>query len=209
MLFFRRPLTEPWLEWTLIVVFEAIYAVIATILILLSFITFRAIRHLGVGRQFWIPVIASSIFFLLGSLVTIFYELGFSIIVQTVEIVQILRIAALCVWVVGVYSYSKRVKVNLTEEFSLPPQSVEEQLETEVPLDKPRQIDPSTQQKGVREDTLPGRKKITAAPACKHQLGYLRTLPRNASVPDECLRCARIIACKHSLATTLESHVRG
>jgi Ca2+/Na+ antiporter len=197
------------LEWTLIVVFEAIYAVIATILILLSFMTLRAISHLGIGKQFWIPVIASSIFFLIGSLVTIFYELGFSIIVQTVEIVQIFRIAALCVWVVGIYSYSRRVKASLVEEFSIPPQSVEEQLEAEIPLEKTQHIDPSSQQKRVREDTLPERKKIAAAPACKHHFGYLQTLPRNASVPDDCLRCTRIIACKHSLATTLESHVRG
>ncbi|UCH32306.1 MAG: hypothetical protein JSV05_02705 [Candidatus Bathyarchaeota archaeon] len=193
----------------MIVVFETIYAGIATLLILLSFMTLRAISHLGIGRQFWIPVIASSAFFLLGSLVMIFYELGFSIIVQTVEIVQVLRIAALCVWVVGIYSYSRRVKASLSEEFALPPQSVEERLETEVSLEKPRHIDPSNQQERVQESPLPETKKITVAPVCKHKLGYLRTLPRKAAIPSECLRCNRIIECKHSLATTLESHVKG
>lgn len=30
---------------------------------------------------------------------------------------------------------------------------------------------------------------------CGHQLGYLRTLPEDASIPDECLVCPKIMKC--------------
>lgn len=30
---------------------------------------------------------------------------------------------------------------------------------------------------------------------CLHDFGYLGTLPRNTSIPDECLGCAKIIDC--------------
>lgn len=30
---------------------------------------------------------------------------------------------------------------------------------------------------------------------CLHDFGYLSTLPKNASIPDECLGCAKIIDC--------------
>jgi len=30
---------------------------------------------------------------------------------------------------------------------------------------------------------------------CTHQFGYLRTLPKNASLPDECIRCSRALEC--------------
>jgi hypothetical protein len=30
---------------------------------------------------------------------------------------------------------------------------------------------------------------------CFHSFGYLRTLPRNASLPDECLGCPKIMEC--------------
>jgi hypothetical protein len=40
--------------------------------------------------------------------------------------------------------------------------------------------------------------RIEAASGCSHQLGYLRTLPIHASLPEECLSCDKIIACKHS-----------
>ena len=30
---------------------------------------------------------------------------------------------------------------------------------------------------------------------CPHQFGYLKTLPEDSSIPDECLTCSRIIQC--------------
>jgi len=31
--------------------------------------------------------------------------------------------------------------------------------------------------------------------ACSHYFGYLRTLPKNSALPDECLGCPKIINC--------------
>lgn len=30
---------------------------------------------------------------------------------------------------------------------------------------------------------------------CRHHLGYLRTLPEDVSIPDECLVCSKIMRC--------------
>jgi hypothetical protein len=38
----------------------------------------------------------------------------------------------------------------------------------------------------------------TEAIPCKHELGYLQTLAKDAPLPDECFSCDRIIDCKHS-----------
>lgn len=34
---------------------------------------------------------------------------------------------------------------------------------------------------------------------CKHQFGCLRSLPKRAHIPEECLGCHRIIECKYSI----------
>ena len=110
--------------------------------------------------------------------------------------------------VYGVYSYSKRIKASLNEEFSPLQLKIEGRLETEVPLEEtPQRATSFNPQKSVRENTLPVSNKTDAAPECKHYFGYLRTLPKNISVPNECLSCDRIIKCKHSLATALENRV--
>jgi hypothetical protein len=189
-------------------VFEVIYAAIATILILVSYLTLRTIRHLDMSKPFWLPVFAASLFFLIGSLTTISYELGFSMIMHTVEIVQIFQIAAISLLTYGIYRYSKRIKTNLTEDFIPLQPKIEERLETEVaPKDTPQTDTAFTHQQSIQENITPESKKINVAPECKHQFGYLRTLPKKASVPNECLCCDRIIKCKHSLATALESQV--
>ena len=121
---------------------------------------------------------------------------------------QIFRIAALCVLIVGVYSYSRKVKASLTEEFSVPKQIFKETLEADAPLEQAPQYF-SRQQSNFRENTKLENKKTEATQECKHKYGYLRTLPRNASIPDECLGCNKIIKCKHNLATTLESNVKS
>lgn len=176
---------------------------IAAILSILSFRTLRAISHLGVGKSFWIPVFVSSIFFLIGSVVTIFYELDFSLTTQIVDITQISRILALSILVCGIYSYSRRVKASLAEEFTIPDQIVEERLKVEVPVENSLEIEASTQEKRVQESRIQEISKIETAPECRHHSGYLRTLPRNASIPNECLGCDKIIKCKHSLVNTI------
>lgn len=178
-----------------------VFASIAVILSMLSLKTIRAISHLGVGKPFWIPVFVSSLLFSTGSIVAIFQELNFLPTTNTGEVVQISRLLALCILVYGIYSYSRKVNESLTEEFSFPETISEESLEVEGRVEEVSEMEAPIQKRRAKE-----RAKKETAPECKHQFGYLRTLPRNASIPDECLGCERIVECKHSLANELESH---
>ncbi len=186
---------------------EVLFASIAAILSILSLKTLRAIRHLGVGKSFWIPVFVSSIIFLAGSVMTILYELGFSLITQTVEVIQVSRILALCILVCGIYSYSRKVKGSLREEFSIPEQLLKERLSVESPNEGDTGSEAPSRQKKVHEEGFERSPRKETTPECRHRFGYLQTLPRNAPIPDECLSCDRIIECKHSLARTLEKNV--
>jgi hypothetical protein len=182
----------------LILVFEVVFALIAAILSILSLKTWKAIRHLGVGKSFWIPVFMSSVFFIVGSIVTIFHEVNFSLTNNTDEIAHVSRLLALSILVCGIYSYSRKVKQNLTKEYSI--SGKEESLEIEAPIEESLETEAPLQEKKVQES-----RKAETAPECKHRFGYLQTLPRNAPIPNECLNCDRIIECKHSLVNKLES----
>ena len=183
--------------------FEVVFASIAAILSILSFITLRAIRHLGVGKSFWIPVFVSSIIFLIGSVITILYEIGFSLTTQTLEVVQVSRILALCILGCGVYSYSRKVKGSLKEEFSIPEQVFKEQLNLESSDESNVESEAPLGEGSVHERRIEESLKKETTPECKHRLGYLQTIPKDASIPDECLGCDRVIECKHSLMKTL------
>jgi hypothetical protein len=192
----------------LVLELEVVFASIALILSVLSFRTLRAIRHLGVGRSFWMPVFASSVIFLTGSAITILHALGFTLTAQTLEVVQVSRVLALTMLVGGVYSYSRKVRGSLREEFTIPEQVFTERLSI-----GPQEADnlgskaPVGEQKGPakRTEKTPAKEIILE---CKHQLGYLQTLPKNASIPDECFGCGRIIECKHSLTKPVEDRVQ-
>lgn len=179
------------MNW-LILISDVIFALVATLLGILGLSTLKAIKHLGTGKSFWIPVFLSSAFFLIGSIVTIFHEVNFSLTTKTDEVVQISQLLALCILLGGIYSYSRKISKNLAEKFAIPEKVAKESLEMEAPVARAH----SPIQKNPKTET---------APECKHQFGYLRTLPRNASIPDECLSCDRIVECKHSLVNTLES----
>jgi len=160
----------------------------------------RNIKHLGVGKSFWAPVLVSGALFLFGSVVTILYEENFSFIPYTDEVVQVNRALALCILVVGVYSYSRKISKNLAEKFTLPQRVVKSGgEEKEVPSVAP-ETPPIQERLAVIEENL----KREAVRECGHQFGYLQTLPGDASIPDECLSCNRIIECKHSLTKTGE-----
>jgi hypothetical protein len=45
--------------------------------------------------------------------------------------------------------------------------------------------------KKTQKNTLPEKPKHV----CAHSFGFLRALPKNASIPAECLGCARIVEC--------------
>ncbi len=185
-----------------------VFASIAALLSILSFKTLRAIRHLGVGKSFWIPVFVSSITFIVGSAVTILYEVGFSFTTQTVTVVQVSRILALCILVVGIYSYSRKVKGSLKEEFTIPEQLFKERSNSEFLNQANLELEARIAEEKVHEARTGRFSQKETTPECKHRLGFLRTLPKNASIPDECLGCDRIIECKHSLAKTLEDQPR-
>jgi hypothetical protein len=152
------------------------------------------------------PVAISGFLFFFGSIVAILFELNFSLTEYTDEVVQVSRLLALCILVGGVYSYSRRVTKNLGEKFIMPNSTVKannademEARNTQAPEPAPMSI----QDRLVRAST---RKE--PEPKCRNQLGYLRTLPKDASIPDECLSCDRIIECKHSLPKTVQSEAK-
>jgi hypothetical protein len=184
---------------------EIVFAVTAAVLSALSLLTHRSIRHLHVGRAFWIPVFISSTLFLIGSVVAILFELGLSIpliYLTTDEFVQLTRIFAICTLVGGIYSYSRQVRSILPKEEPklLPDVKVKLTLASE-------QEDENVQKKGeFRESPYQTTAVVedeqaaiaTESVHCEHELGYLQTLPRDAPLPDECFSCDRIIECKHS-----------
>lgn len=185
-------------------------AAIAVALILLSLKTLQAIRHLGIGKSFWMPVAVSGFLFFFGSVVAILFELNYSLTMYTDEVVQVSRLLALCILVGGVASYSRKVTKNLGEKFTLPARAVNINAEADgeaavpaTPLAPPATIAPPAP--SIHERIIQESLKAEAVQECKYRFGYLRTLPKDASIPDECLSCDKIIECKHSQAKTLEN----
>jgi hypothetical protein len=183
---------------------EVVFAVTAAVLSVLSLLTHRSIRHLRVGRSFWIPVFVSSTLFLIGSVVAVLFELGLSIpmiYLTTDEFVQLTRIFAICTLVGGIYSYSRQVRSILPkEEPKLLPEvkvklTLASEQEDENVQKKAEFRETPYQTTAVVEDELA---VPTESVHCEHELGYLQTLPRDAPLPDECFSCDRIIDCKHS-----------
>ncbi len=107
----------------LILISDVVFALVASILCRLGLSTIKAIKHLGIGKSFWIPVFLSGILFLLGSTLRIFnqvavelYSLTFfsvelgSLTIKTEEIVHLSWLFALCILMFSIYNYSKKVK---------------------------------------------------------------------------------------------------
>lgn len=170
---------------------EVPIAGIALVLSLLSWKTLRKIKHLGVGKSFWIPVLLSGIFFFIGSTAAILNDLDVSF-GYIVEFIAFSRLLALCILLGGVSTYSRQISRNLVEKFILPtrPAPAETREETEPP----KSIVDRLEEKNSKEES-----------GCTHELGYLKTLPRKTPVPDECLSCSKIIECKHSYLRRTEA----
>ncbi len=49
--------------------------------------------------------------------------------------------------------------------------------------------------KETSQDTPKGTKNDDDAGNCAHYVGYLKTRPKDAPIPDECLTCNRILKC--------------
>ncbi len=176
----------------MVLILEVPIASIAIILSAVSLRTLRSIKHLSVGKSFWIPLLLSGILFLVGSIVAILSELGLPFTGYTVEVVSVARLLALCFLVSGVYMYSRKINKNLVEKFLLPARAVEVNNNEETK--SPESIMERLNEKPVEKEV-----------DCKHQLGYLRTLPRRAHIPEECLGCHRIIECKYSILKKAKS----
>ena len=189
----------------LILSLEVIFASIAALLGVLSITTHRSIRHLGVGKSFWIPVFVSSVFFLIGSVFAVLYEMGFSLAslmpvpFDAVQVSQVSRILAICILFIGVYSYSRTVRTILPKE-----SPAKEKLKIQVVSVEDKKMEAPVERKRTLEERIQESPKTKTAPRCQHQLGYLRTLPKDTPIPDECLSCDRVIECKHSIVKTLE-----
>ncbi|NIO36296.1 hypothetical protein GTO27_01175 [Candidatus Bathyarchaeota archaeon] len=68
------------------------------------------------------------------------------------------------------------------------------------PADMKTKKDTSLQEGLVKKKKEPSKDTKTSKPkkpssACLHEFGYLGTLPKNASIPDECLGCPEIVKC--------------
>ena len=211
----------------MVLILEIAVASIAVALILLSLKTLQAIRHLGIGKSFWTPIAISGFLFFFGSVVAILFELNFTLMPYTDEVVQISRLLALCILVGGVYSYSRRVTKNLGEKFRAPvravkadaeaneDEEVEEPISTERVSPEPAYQEPAYPDvpagpveppaESIPERVIQQSLETETTQECKYRFGYLRTLPKDASIPDECYSCDKIIDCKHSQAKTLES----
>ena len=175
------------MNW-LITVSNIAFASIAALLCVLSWKTLKNIRYLNVGKSFWIPAFVSGLLFAVGSIVSIINELVLSLTVAA-EIVQITELIAFCSLSVGIYSYSRMIRKNLPGKFIIP-EDRSTQNDIDAYIATARSSDKTaTALNNVTAETVPG---------CNHALGYLSTFPDNTSLPEECLRCDKIMDCKHS-----------
>jgi hypothetical protein len=155
------------------------------------------------------------------------FELNLSLMPYTDEVVQVSRLLALGILAVGVYSYSRRVTRNLGEKFPAPIRAVKADAQADEDEESEALVSPKhvSSEPAYPEPVYPD---VPAGPVeppaesiperiiqqsfeaeshheCKYKFGYLRTLPRDASIPDECYSCDKIIDCKHSKGKTMES----
>jgi DNA-directed RNA polymerase subunit RPC12/RpoP len=47
----------------------------------------------------------------------------------------------------------------------------------------------------IRVEKCEGGKRVVASVDCPYSFGYLKTLHEDASIPDECLTCPKILQC--------------
>jgi len=176
------------MDW-LIIIINITFTSIAILLCVLGWITLKTIRHLNVGKTFWIPVFLSGVLFSIGSITAIFNEVGLSL-TSTNEIGLIAQLIALCFLSGGIYGYSKRIRKDLAEKIIIPETISTKNGKMEDYVAPTHSVDKRT--------TNSNNLKVETASRCNHQLGYLNTFPTKASLPEECLSCDKIIECKHS-----------
>ncbi len=104
------------MNW-LILFSDILFGLVATVLGILGLGTFKAIKHSGIGKSFWVPISVSGVLFVFGSAVRIFHEfaveLGWSLTIYTEEIIRVSWLLALCILMGCIYNYSRKVKTAI------------------------------------------------------------------------------------------------
>lgn len=117
------------MNW-LILVLDILFALVAAILGILGLGTFKSIKHLGIGKSFWVPLFLSGILFVLGSAVRVFHafavEYGWLATTYTEEVTQVSWLLAIGILSGSIYSYSRKVKIAV--KFTTPEAQRENEL---------------------------------------------------------------------------------
>ena len=127
------------MNW-LIFISDILFAVVAAILGILGLSTLKAIKHLGIGKSFWIPVSVSGALFLIGAIFRVLQgvvvELGLPLTINAEGFVHISWLLALCTLMFSIYNYSGKVRTireasiaNESEELT-----VRNEMVTRVPI---------------------------------------------------------------------------
>lgn len=173
--------------------FEIPMALTAVALTAISARTYKAIKHLGVGKSFWIPTISSGIFFLAGSLLTILSDLGVSFVPNSVDVVAASRMIGLGALAVGIFMYSRKTTRNLIEKIIVPAEGAKPE---------PEPVKQQLSSGSILQRAL--KKTSNKTNTCYYHFGYLRATPKGAPIPEGCLGCNRLIECKHSIVKQTE-----
>jgi hypothetical protein len=81
----------------------------------------------------------------------------------------------------------------LTKSSTEPRAELERPVKEEKTLEKPTV--PVETQKSPEEALLTTSVETEDSAKCTHQFGYLKKLPKDASIPDECFTCPKYIRC--------------
>ena len=104
------------MNWVIIAL-DIMFALIAAVLGILGHGTFKSVKHLGIGKTFWMPVFISGIFFVFGSAVRIFHEFAVEYswvaMAYTDEIIRISWLLAITILFGSIYNYSRKVKTTI------------------------------------------------------------------------------------------------
>jgi len=104
------------MNW-LIIALDILFALVAAVLGILGLGTFKSIKHLGIGKSFWVPLFLSGILFVFGSAVRIFHEFaveyGLLVMTYTDEVIRVSWLLAIGILFASIYSYSRKVKTAI------------------------------------------------------------------------------------------------
>ena len=104
------------MNWSIIVL-DILFALVAAVLGILGLGTFKSIKHLGIGKSFWVPLFLSGILFVLGSAVRVFHafavEYGWLVMTYTDEVIRVSWLLAIGILFGSIYNYSRKVKATI------------------------------------------------------------------------------------------------